>query len=67
MTVHAWFEDPSCRLQVRADGAAGTVRNRSRGVGCAWRHGWFAARSLHCGLRPPVEMTREDMVGLWSR
>jgi hypothetical protein len=25
-------------------------------------HGSFAARSLHCGLRPPVEMTRRGIV-----
>jgi hypothetical protein len=26
-------------------------------LACKQRHGWLAARSLHCGLRPPVEMT----------
>jgi hypothetical protein len=32
---------------------------RPMGLGANARHGSFAARSLHCGLRPPVEMTRE--------
>jgi hypothetical protein len=32
---------------------------RPVGLGASAGHGSFAARSLHSGLRPPVEMTRE--------
>ncbi len=37
---------------------------RPMGPGANARHGSFAARSLHSGLRPPVEMTRRGMEGI---